>query len=94
MRRTSVGVDIAKLKFDVAVLLDNQKYKTKKYCQYPFWMPRVRGLVEPLWRLSYPHGGHRELQHGADHLSGRQQLPRQSDEPGVYQTANLLQLSR
>ena len=35
MRRTPVGVDIAKLKFDVAVLLDNQKYKTKKFANTP-----------------------------------------------------------
>lgn len=30
-----VGVDIAKLKFDVAVLLPNQKYKTKKFANTP-----------------------------------------------------------
>lgn len=35
MRRTPVGVDIAKLKFDVAVLLENQKYKTKKFANTP-----------------------------------------------------------
>ncbi len=29
MNLVPVGVDIAKLKFDVAVLLPNQKYKTK-----------------------------------------------------------------
>ncbi|WP_457975847.1 IS110 family RNA-guided transposase [Enterobacter sp. SA197] len=31
MNLVPVGVDIAKLKFDVAVLLPNQKYKTKKF---------------------------------------------------------------
>ncbi|MDK9583300.1 IS110 family transposase, partial [Lelliottia wanjuensis] len=31
MELIPVGVDIAKLKFDVAVLLPNQKYKTKKF---------------------------------------------------------------
>lgn len=31
MNRTPVGVDIAKLKFDAAVLLPNQKYKTKTF---------------------------------------------------------------
>lgn len=31
MNRIPVGVDIAKNKFDVAVLLPNQKYKTKKF---------------------------------------------------------------
>lgn len=30
-----VGVDIAKLKFDAAVLLPNQKYKTKKFANTP-----------------------------------------------------------
>ena len=35
MTLTSVGVDIAKLKFDVAVLLPGQKYKTKKFANTP-----------------------------------------------------------
>lgn len=35
MNPVHVGVDIAKLKFDVAVLLPNQKYKTKKFANTP-----------------------------------------------------------
>ncbi|MEG1213203.1 MAG: transposase, partial [Leclercia sp.] len=35
MELIPVGVDIAKLKFDVAVLLSNQKYKTKKFPNTP-----------------------------------------------------------
>lgn len=35
MNTTSVGVDIAKNKFDVAVLLPNQKYKTKIFSNTP-----------------------------------------------------------
>jgi len=35
MNTTPVGVDIAKNKFDVAVLLSNQKYKTKKFANTP-----------------------------------------------------------
>lgn len=35
MSLVPVGVDIAKHKFDVAVLLPNQKYKTKKFSNTP-----------------------------------------------------------
>jgi transposase len=35
MNLVPVGVDIAKLKFDVAVQLPNQKYKTKKFANTP-----------------------------------------------------------
>ncbi len=39
MSLVPVGVDITKLKFDVAVLLPNQKYKTKKFSNTSCRMP-------------------------------------------------------
>ncbi len=47
MSATSVGIDIAKNKFDVAVLLHNQKYKTKTFPNTPSGFVKFMDWLRP-----------------------------------------------